>query len=233
MARPGGPVRAEAAVLWDAESWWALRAPGLPSSELDHLDAVRQAHRVLYRHGVTADLAHPSDGLSGYRLGSCRASTRSPDDDAANLRRYAEGRRHARRLLPQRRGRPVRAGAHQRPPRSAARPARRRRGGVQAAGGAGDALERGHRDRLERAGAAARRRGRGRLPRRLPRDHPARGAWYVSTRLTDDGYARLLGLPPHRTVLDRAALDRAQMPSAASGCMSRRAASVIDPDNDG
>ncbi|MEV6864601.1 beta-galactosidase [Streptosporangium subroseum] len=85
------PVEAGAAILWDAEAGWALQSPGLPSTELSYLEAVRQAHRVLYRHGVTADFAHPSADLSAYGLVLVPSLYLISDADAANLRRYVEG----------------------------------------------------------------------------------------------------------------------------------------------
>jgi beta-galactosidase len=87
----GVPGPAEAAILWDTESWWALQSPGLPSPDLDYLAAVRQAHRVLYRHGVPADFVYPSSDLSAYRLVIAPSLYLLSDDDAAGLRRYAEG----------------------------------------------------------------------------------------------------------------------------------------------
>ncbi|MEV4745181.1 beta-galactosidase [Streptosporangium sp. NPDC049248] len=85
------PVQAGAAILWDVEANWALQAPGLPSTELNHTEAVRQAHRVLYRHGVTADLVHPSADLSAYPLVLVPSLYLICDADAENLRRYVAG----------------------------------------------------------------------------------------------------------------------------------------------
>ncbi|MEU4829715.1 beta-galactosidase [Streptosporangium sp. NPDC023615] len=82
------PVETGAAILVDVEANWALQAPGLPSAELTYTDAVRQAHRVLYRHGVTADLVHPSADLSAYPLVLVPALYLISDADADNLRRY-------------------------------------------------------------------------------------------------------------------------------------------------
>lgn len=79
------------AVLWDVESWWALQSPGLPAADIDYLDAVRQAHRVLYRHGVSTDFAHVGDDLSGYRMVLVPCHYLMTDDQADNLRRYVEG----------------------------------------------------------------------------------------------------------------------------------------------
>ncbi|MEU4327499.1 beta-galactosidase [Nonomuraea dietziae] len=85
-----GEVAAEVALLWDAEAWWALGSPGLPSLELDYLDALRQAHRVLYHHGHTADFAAPSADLSRYRAVLVPSLYLLSDADAANLARYVE-----------------------------------------------------------------------------------------------------------------------------------------------
>ncbi|MBG0813455.1 beta-galactosidase [Planomonospora sp. ID82291] len=85
------PVEASAAILWDPESNWALQAPAFPSTETGYLEAVRQAHRVLYRHGVTADFVQPSADLSGYELVIVPSLYLLSDDDADNLRRYAAG----------------------------------------------------------------------------------------------------------------------------------------------
>ncbi|MEU8035170.1 beta-galactosidase [Streptosporangium sp. NPDC049078] len=85
------PVETGAAILWDAEANWALQAPGLPSTELNYTEAVRQAHRVLYRHGVTADLVHPSADLSAYPLVLVPSLYLISDADADNLRRYVSG----------------------------------------------------------------------------------------------------------------------------------------------
>jgi len=85
------PVETGAAILWDVEANWALQAPGLPSTGLNHIEAVRQAHRVLYRHGVTADLLHPSADLSAYPLVLVPNLYLLCDADADNLRRYVSG----------------------------------------------------------------------------------------------------------------------------------------------
>ncbi|MBB6118344.1 beta-galactosidase [Nocardiopsis algeriensis] len=56
-------VLADAAVVWDPESWWAMGAASLPSKDLDYLEAVRQAHRVLWRSGRTVDFVRPDRDL--------------------------------------------------------------------------------------------------------------------------------------------------------------------------
>ncbi|GAA5060449.1 beta-galactosidase [Thermocatellispora tengchongensis] len=91
LAGPDARVEAGVAILWDPECSWALQAPSLPSPGLDHHDAVSQAHRVLWRHGVTADFAHPGADLSRYRMVLAPSLYLIGDAEAANLRAYVRG----------------------------------------------------------------------------------------------------------------------------------------------
>ncbi len=58
----------EIAIIWDDEAWWALQSRSLPSQDLDYLEAVKQPHRLLYRAGHQIAFAHPEHDLSPYRL---------------------------------------------------------------------------------------------------------------------------------------------------------------------
>ncbi|QMU69821.1 beta-galactosidase [Streptacidiphilus sp. P02-A3a] len=87
----GSTVAAEAAVLWDADAWWALDTNGMPSADLDYHATVRRAHRALWEAGVTADFAHPEHDLSRYRLVLAPSLYLLSDAGAASLRRYVEG----------------------------------------------------------------------------------------------------------------------------------------------
>ncbi len=64
----GSPVRADVALLFDWNAWWACDQESHPSEELHYLDAVLQWHRALTDLGATADVVHPGADLSGYRL---------------------------------------------------------------------------------------------------------------------------------------------------------------------
>jgi beta-galactosidase len=88
-----GGVEAVAAVLWDEESWWALRGPGMPGP-VDYLAEVRAAHRALWRLGLTADFARPGAPLSAYPLVLVPALYLMPDAAAAALRAYVAGGGH-------------------------------------------------------------------------------------------------------------------------------------------
>jgi beta-galactosidase len=88
----GSRVRARAAVLHDADAWWAMDTHGLPSSELDYPGTLRRAHRALWDAGVTTDFAHPSDpGLARYALVVAPALYLLSDEAAESLRRYVAG----------------------------------------------------------------------------------------------------------------------------------------------
>jgi beta-galactosidase len=87
----GSAVEAEVAILWDAESWWAMQATHLPSSDLDYLAAVQAAHRQFWAAGIGVDLADPAADLSAYRLVVVPSLYLVSDQAAASIARYVEG----------------------------------------------------------------------------------------------------------------------------------------------
>ncbi|WP_405970620.1 beta-galactosidase [Streptomyces sp. NBC_00988] len=86
----GSTVRARAAVLHDADVWWALDTRGLPPTGPGHHDSLRRAHRALWDAGVTTDFAHPADDLSRYPFVIAPSLYLLSDASAASLRRYVE-----------------------------------------------------------------------------------------------------------------------------------------------
>jgi len=87
----GSRVRADVALLWDTESFWAQDLEWRPSVDVQHRERVRAYYERLWRDGVTVDMAHPSADLSGYRLVVAPASYLLTAASADNLRRYVEG----------------------------------------------------------------------------------------------------------------------------------------------
>jgi beta-galactosidase len=87
----GTTVTADAAVLVDAASRWALEARGLPSPHVRHLDVARAAHAALWQLGVGCDIAPPGADLSGYRLVVVPAVYLLSDEAAGSLRAYVAG----------------------------------------------------------------------------------------------------------------------------------------------
>jgi beta-galactosidase len=81
---------ADVAILWDPESWWALQASHTPHAEMDYLAAVRDAHRMLWRRGVTVDFARPGADLSAYRSVLVPRLYLVSDQAAENMASYVE-----------------------------------------------------------------------------------------------------------------------------------------------
>ena len=84
----GRAVPAEAALLLDWESWWALELDSHPS-RLRLVELLRALYRPLFEAAVNADFAHPESDLSPYRLVVVPALYLVSDAGADNVRRFA------------------------------------------------------------------------------------------------------------------------------------------------
>jgi beta-galactosidase len=84
-------VRAEVAILWDVESFWAQDLEYRPSVELNHRERIIAFYSQLWNRGVTVDFRHPTDDLSDYTAVLMPASYLVSDAGRANLERYVEG----------------------------------------------------------------------------------------------------------------------------------------------
>jgi beta-galactosidase len=84
----GHPVRAEAALLFDWENWWALERDSHPSSALRLVDLLGETYRPLLQAGVNTDFVHPESDLSGYRLILVPALYLVSDAGAESVRRF-------------------------------------------------------------------------------------------------------------------------------------------------
>ena len=87
-------MTADAAVLVDAASRWALESRVAPSPFVRHLDVARAAHAALWRSGIGCDIVPPGADLSRYRLVVVPAVYLLSDEAAASLRGYATGGGH-------------------------------------------------------------------------------------------------------------------------------------------
>ena len=87
----GSRVKAEAAILWDYESFWAQDLEWRPSIDSQHRERVDTFYDRLWRDGITVDFAHPGQDLSGYKLVLAPSLYLLTASDAANLTRYVEG----------------------------------------------------------------------------------------------------------------------------------------------
>ena len=85
----GSRVVADAAILWDYQSWWAGELDSHPSADATYLDRVKAFHGALWRAGITADVVHPEADLSGYRLVLVPSLYLTTDAAASNLAAFA------------------------------------------------------------------------------------------------------------------------------------------------
>jgi beta-galactosidase len=81
----GSRVVADAAIVWDYQSWWAGELDSHPSADATYLDRVKAFHGALWRAGITADVVHPEADLSGYRLVLVPSLYLTTDAAASNL----------------------------------------------------------------------------------------------------------------------------------------------------
>ncbi|GAB4084687.1 beta-galactosidase [Myceligenerans cantabricum] len=87
----GSRVRADVALLWDTDSFWAQDLEWRPSAAVSHRERVDAFYDRLWRDGRTVDLARPEQDLSRYKLVLAPASYLLTADAAANLTRYVAG----------------------------------------------------------------------------------------------------------------------------------------------
>ncbi|HEX4811213.1 MAG TPA: beta-galactosidase [Nonomuraea sp.] len=90
----GSRVRAEVAIVWDWESYWALELDWRPSVDLRFRERMDAFYEALWREHVTADFVHPSADISGYRLVVAPSSYLLTEASAKNLHRYVEAGGH-------------------------------------------------------------------------------------------------------------------------------------------
>ncbi|MEU2061216.1 beta-galactosidase [Streptomyces sp. NPDC013455] len=86
----GTRTRADAAMLWDWQSWWAQNLAWRPSEDHDPRERADSFYETLYDRHLTVDFAHPEADLSAYPLVVVPAlylMTRAARD---NVRAYVE-----------------------------------------------------------------------------------------------------------------------------------------------
>ncbi|HEX4815037.1 MAG TPA: beta-galactosidase [Nonomuraea sp.] len=81
----GSTVAADVAILLDHASVWAQDHPAQPTADLDPVEEAKRWHAALWRAGITCDLAHPEGDLGGYRLVLVPALYLVSEAGAANL----------------------------------------------------------------------------------------------------------------------------------------------------
>ena len=83
-------VRAEVAVVFDWETWWALELDARPSEAVRYLEQVYSFYAALWRQNITVNFVQPDADLSGYKLVVAPNLYLVRDEAAANLAHYTE-----------------------------------------------------------------------------------------------------------------------------------------------
>src|SRR5690606_12723065 len=87
----GSRVQADTAILWDYENLWAQEHEAKPTSDIDVMRIRDEYYGALWRAGITADVAHPENDLSAYRLVVVPAVYLMSEAAARNLKGYVRG----------------------------------------------------------------------------------------------------------------------------------------------
>ncbi|MDR7324926.1 MULTISPECIES: beta-galactosidase [Catenuloplanes] len=87
----GTPVTADAAIVWDWESWWALELQWRPSAELSFRERQEAFYEALWRRHVTVDFARPDAPLAAYPVVFLPTGYLLTTAAAENLRAYVAG----------------------------------------------------------------------------------------------------------------------------------------------
>jgi beta-galactosidase len=86
----GSRVRADVAVVWDWESWWALELDWRPSVDLAYRERVEAYYEQLWRAQLTVDFVHPEGDLGRYPLVVVPSLYLTTQAAAKNLSNYVD-----------------------------------------------------------------------------------------------------------------------------------------------
>ncbi|MEU5591762.1 beta-galactosidase [Streptomyces sp. NPDC020298] len=87
----GTRTRADVAVLWDWQSWWAQNLQWRPSEDHDPRERADSFYEALYDRHLTVDFAHPEADLSSYPLVVVPALYLMTEAAGNNLKEYVAG----------------------------------------------------------------------------------------------------------------------------------------------
>ena len=65
---PGGRIRAQAAILFDWNNWWALELSSGPSRDMDYLKTVSKYYRAFFEQNIPVDIVRFDENLDQYRV---------------------------------------------------------------------------------------------------------------------------------------------------------------------
>ncbi|MEV0564923.1 beta-galactosidase [Dactylosporangium sp. NPDC050588] len=87
----GTRVKADVAIVWDWESWWALELEWRPSVDLAYRERIEAYYTALWKAHLTVDFVHPEAALSRYPLVVVPSLYLTTAAAAKNLDAYVTG----------------------------------------------------------------------------------------------------------------------------------------------
>jgi len=91
----GTTVKADAALVFSWEAWWAYDQESHPSSDVRYLDQVHSLYKALWENSITVDIVAPGSDLSGYKLAFVPGLYLVRDHESAGLATFVRNGGHA------------------------------------------------------------------------------------------------------------------------------------------
>jgi beta-galactosidase len=86
----GARVKADVAIVFDWENWWAVEYSSGPSADLKYVPNCLHQFQALFELGITADVVSPEADLSGYKLVIAPVLKMMPPNFPDKIQRFVE-----------------------------------------------------------------------------------------------------------------------------------------------
>lgn len=84
----GSRIKAEIAIIFDWENWWAVEIGSKPHNKLSYISLVESYYRELYKRNIAVDFIRPVDDLSKYKVVIAPLLYMVKEGEDENLRRF-------------------------------------------------------------------------------------------------------------------------------------------------
>lgn len=84
----GSRIKAEVAIIFDWENWWAVELSSKPHNKLRYIPIVEAYYRELYKRNIAVDFVRPSDDLTKYKVVIAPMLYMVKEGEDENLRQF-------------------------------------------------------------------------------------------------------------------------------------------------
>lgn len=81
-------IKAEVAIIFDWENWWAVELSSKPHNKLRYIPIVEAYYRELYKRNIAVDFVRPSDDLTKYKVVIAPMLYMVKEGEDENLRQF-------------------------------------------------------------------------------------------------------------------------------------------------